>query len=444
MRWVAALALLTGCPRPVPDHLRVQTQNDMRAAELNFDSREDLLEALVGIDPLVRAPSLPSPDRAREHDADIAAWIEEVKRLEAGDGNAGLLMDQIEERYPKHEVVALARGYRLRRAENRTGNLTGSESGELGTDLAQLLTPLRSTEATEGLTRSPMIFLGDDVSQGMRVYAERWVLAGWMVAPGLHTAPVTRALGSPQYDGLSESPLGRLLRNRETEASTEEGLALLTRATLLSLTRSAADRDTEQAAWAELKFDAREELHADEPEAALLQAAYDALAVGTRSDTNFVGGWVAATGLRWLDACADSPCGGLDRTEAFTHAARWGGPTRGLADVWRVIALKDAIDTMDAGHDTILFPTAIVQLADALLGTDAGPLHLSDLQKSRPDSGVWLDLSRAVGADGSTDWGETRSALGRHLEVVTDTALASNPDNDFTPLLQRIRKRAVR
>ncbi|MEZ4323464.1 MAG: hypothetical protein R3F61_38730 [Myxococcota bacterium] len=439
------LALLAGCPPKVPEHLRVVTQEDTKAAALEFENREALVDAIVARDPLVRAPALPDAAHALTLDAPVGSWIEEVKALEEGDGDPALIMGQVEERYPESEVVAFSRGYRLRRAENRLGNLTGSGDGALGVDLALLVTPLRQGPESEGLTRSPMRFLGDDPGKALHVYGERWVLAGWLASPRLRTSPVTRALDQPQYDGLSESPTGRILANRATSGEpSAAGLAALERATLLSLTRAAADRDSEQAAWADLKQAAREELGVDGPEEALLELAYTELSAATASDTAAAGAWVSATGLRWLDACPDAPCGGFDRTEAFTNATRWGAEIAPLAHAWRVIALKDAIDTMDAGHDTILFPTAIVQLADALLGTGAGPLDMAILRRSRGDATVWLGLARAVGADGATDWGSARTALGAHLEAVAKSAIEANPDNELTPLLERVAKRAVR
>ncbi|MCB9676538.1 MAG: hypothetical protein H6737_15585 [Alphaproteobacteria bacterium] len=439
-----ALALC-GCPPKVPEHLRVVTQEDTKAAALEFESRDAMLDALVGRDPLVRAPALPDAEHARTHDEGIAAWIEEVKALEEGDGDPGPLMLQLAERFPESEVVALSRGYRLRRAENRVGNLTGSDEGELGADLARLLTPLRDGGVMEGMTRSPLPFLGTDAAKGMRVYGERWVLSAWLVSPKLHTAPVTQALAAPQYDGLSSSPTGRILANRDKRADVPQpALDDLRRATLLSLTRAAADRDKEQAAWAELKHAAREELGVKEPEQALLQRAFDGLSASTGADAAAAGAWIAATGLRWLDACPDAPCVGYDRTAVFSDATRWGPEVSGLAHAWRVIALKDALDTMEAGHDTVLFPTAILQLADALNGTGAGPIDMAIVRKARPDPAVWLGLARAVGADGATDWSTTRTALGSHLETVAKAAIEANPDNELTPLLERIAKRAVR
>ncbi len=438
---------LSGCPKQVPEHLRVDPEPKNVVPSASYDDRESLIDALVGRDPLVRAPTLPQAELALELDEPIGAWIEAVRQLEEGDGDASLIMTQMEERFPHTEMVAMARGYRLRRAENRVGNLTGSQAGgDLGVDLAKLLTPLRGQgAAVEGLTRSPLPFLGDDPGRGMRVVGERWVLAGWMSDPGLYTRPVTEALQAPQYDGLSESPTGRILLNRgQNVPASAQGLDTLRRATRMALTRAAADRDSEQVAWAEMKADARDELGVDTPTAALLEKAYDALSPATGSDAAAGGAWIAATGLRWLDACPDEPCGGFDRTQAFSDATRWGDEVEGLAHAWRVIALKDALDSMDSGHDTVIFPTAMAQLTDALLGTGAGPLDVKLLRRARGDASVWLGLARSVGADQATDWGTARTALGAHLRDVTEQAIAANPDNELTPLLQRVAKRAVK
>ena len=438
---------LVGCPKQVPDHLRVDTEPKNVVPAASYDDRESLIDAVVGRDPLVRAPTLPDASLALELDEPIGAWVEVVRQLEEGDGDAGLMMTQLEERFPNTEMVAMARGYRLRRAEDRVGKLTGSQAGgDLGVDLAKLLTPLRGQGAqVEGLTRSPLPFLGDDPGRGMRVVAERWVLAGWLSDPGLYTRPVSEALRADQYDGLSETPAGRILVNRNQNVPADPaGMAALRRATLLGLTRAAADRDSEQVVWAEMKADAREELGVDTPTVALLEQAYAALSPATGADAAAGGAWIAATGLRWLDACPDTPCDGFDRTATFTDATRWGDEVEGLAHAWRVIALKDALDSMDSGHDTVIFPSAMAQLTDALLGTGAGPLDVKLLRRARADASVWLGLARSVGADQSTDWGTTRTALGAHLRDVAEQALVANPDNELTPLLQRVAKRAVK
>ena len=122
---------------------------------------------------------------------------------------------------------------------------------------------------------------------------------------------------------------------------------------------------------------------------------------------------------------------------------RWDPEVERLAALWQVIALKEAVDSMDVGHDTVIFPRAVLDLTDALLGTGAGPLDLSLLRKQSPDAQAWLEISRAVGTEGVTDWSETRAALGQHLRDQAQRASTLVDDPALADLLGRISSRAV-
>ncbi len=51
----------------------------------------------------------------------------------------------------------------------------------------------------------------------------------------------------------------------------------------------------------------------------------------------------------------------LDRVDGLTAAGRWHPELRPLALTWRTIALKRAMDGMDAGRDTVLYPFAFIE-----------------------------------------------------------------------------------
>lgn len=441
MRWLGLLAL-AGCPPRVPEHLRVTPVDAQQQAENSWDDEASLIRYLVGDDPLVRAPRLPDPAEVEPVSEPIADWVREVARLERGDGQVARQLQQLEERFPGTVVVPLARGYRLRMAENQLGNLVQQE--DPADRIAALLSPLQTHAAGASLAKDPLHFLGSDPeAREVRAYGDRWVLGGWLHAPDLPIQPVAEALARPQWDRLANLPIGQLLRSRDAAGDPSQGFAALEQATVLSLQRAAADRDNEQAAWADTLLDAREQYGVDDPVRLLLERANIGLTASARDDDAAGSALVAATGMRWLEVCPAPPCVGLDRTELFRAAESWGARSRASARVWQVIALKDAIDTMEVGHDTVLFPRAAVKLADALMGTGARSLDTGMLRRARGDEATWLSITRAVGGDASTDWAGARVALGRHLALACDRALEDHQTGPMKPLLERIARRAT-
>jgi len=91
----------------------------------------------------------------------------------------------------------------------------------------------------------------------------------------------------------------------------------------------------------------------------------------------------------------------------------------------------------------VLFPRAMVDLTDALIGTGAGPLEAQLLRRRTPDPAVWLALGRSVGTEAVTDWEGARIALGGHLEAQATQARERCDDDALDPLFDRIIRRAV-
>ncbi|HHO52342.1 MAG TPA: hypothetical protein ENK18_16090 [Deltaproteobacteria bacterium] len=223
----------------------------------------------------------------------------------------------------------------------------------------------------------------------------------------------------------------------------EAGYAALLRATQLALHRAAADRDREQAAWAELLTAESEALGGTDPISILLERARSQLTPAATDDRAAGAALLALSAQRWIEQCPSEPCAGIDRVETMAAAGRWHSSIAPLAATWQVVALKEALDTLEVGHDTALFPTAIVDLVDALLGTGGGPLDARILRKQRPDPGVWLSIARAVGTEGVVDWEGAREALGQHLLAETQRAEELVSDPELRLHLERIHRRAI-
>lgn len=436
------LLTLAGCPRKVPEHLQLHPETGGAAVEVT--DLPSALAALVGRDPLARSPVLPDPARldALDGGPPLAAFVRGIRSIERGEGPTERVLQQLEDEWRTTAVVALARGYRLRIAENElVGQL---DSDEAQRQVVRLVTPLTGGVAEATLPRRPLEWLGEE-PEPVRAYAERWVLTGWLAAPEIPLGAIAGPMAGPQYDDLRESRVGRLLVARATAAAAppDAGMRDLDRATRLALERAAADRDGEQAAWSDLKKAAADEVGDPDPIAVLLERAAAGLTAGAGDDGSAGGALLALAALRWVDRCDRPPCAGIDRVETMQFASRWSPEVDRLAAAWRVVALKESLDTLEVGRDTAMFPAAMVDLVDALLGTGAGPLEAEILQKRSPDAQVWLSVSRAVGAEGVTDWEGARVAIGQHLEREATRASTLWTDERTKALLARVADRAV-
>lgn len=446
---LCSLGLALGCPRPVPDHLRIERDDPVQAPAAEVTDLPSALAAMLGSDPLARAPKLLEPallSRIQGTEA-LSAYVEVVRALERGEGQTQRSLQQLEDEWRATAAVALARGYRLRIAENQLAN-TFAEPEATQAALIELLTPLTPGPPDDTLPRTPMAWLsgpqGGDTE--IRAYADRWVLQGWLTDPHIPLEVLQPLLSAPQYDGLSKTPTGALVlaRARASDAPVPEaGHADLLRATQLALHRAAADRDREQAAWAALLASESEALGSDDPIGTLLERASTQLTQAAADDRAAGAALLALSAHRWAGDCPSQPCTGLDRVETMAAAGRWHPSVAPLAATWQVIALKEALDTLEVGHDTALFPGAIVDLVDALLGTGGGPMDARVLRKQRPDPSVWLSVSRAVGTEGVVDWEGAREALGQHLLSETQRAGELIEDPELKLHLERIQRRAI-
>lgn len=448
IRILFAITLVAGCSSKVPPHLQLDPPPDDRLQHVEIVDVESGVRAIIGRDPLARTPALVDPARlqAIPGGEPLGAFVKGIRSIEQGEGPVERVLQALEDEWRATAVVPLARGYRLRIAENQLAN-TLVPPEERHRQIAALLSPLNGGEGDPTLPRGPLDWLLDEGGDNaVRAYGDRWVVSGWLSDPKIPAAAVREALAAPTYDGLRETEAGRLLYARASgleAADPASGLEDLKWATRLALQKAAADRDSEQSAWATMLGELSASFGETDPIVVLLKRSYDTLVESAGDDAGTGGALLASAALRWVDQCDTSPCTGLDRVETMQFASRWGKEIAPLAATWSVIALKESIDSLDVGRDTALFPEAILDLSDALLGTGGGPLEMEILRRRRPEPQVWLTVARAVGDEGITDWEGVRIALGHHLAAEARRAGALVEDAEWKAMLERVERRAV-
>ncbi|MDP6945784.1 MAG: hypothetical protein QF464_16660 [Myxococcota bacterium] len=446
-RWLLTVALATSCAKPVPAHLALTTAGDASDATRPLQSLDDTLAFMINADPLARRPVFPVNSQLSD-EADygtVVAFITAIRNLEGGRGERMGTLHRLHREYAGTPVSPLVRGYALSVAERPLAQPDPLED-ELVEALSLLTGLPPGPEEAPTQARHPFDWLGggDDPRQ-VRAYADRWVLSGWLDAPNIPVHAAAEGLGGPQYALLSESPTARLILARAASADADPSPAWddLAHATLLSLTRAAADTDAELGAWADQKADEAEALGAN-PVKVLLDRAFEGLIADAASDRSAGAALLVIQAHRWGGTCAWTPCEGVDRSAAMTAAGRWHPEVRTLARVWQVIALKDALDSMDVGHDTVLFPKAMTLLIDALNGLGAGPLDVRLLRWNRPDPSAWEALGVAVGREATTDWDTVNLGLGGFLQDEARAVAKATEDPEMKSLLERIATRALK
>ncbi|MCB9665481.1 MAG: hypothetical protein H6732_15320 [Alphaproteobacteria bacterium] len=445
-----------GCARALPaavslpdDPLAVPSASGIDWEAIH--TLEAAVQAICGTDPLCRRPRLPRPDQLA-HVADgevLTATVAELASAERRQADLPAALQRLEGGNPGTVVVPLLRGYRLGVADRLVVDLRSAGPTEpRWLELAPLLTSLTPVgERTTAPTANPLAFLereGQAFPVAARAAGDRWALTGWLASPDLPVGPAAAALQGAPYDALRRTGTARLLAARAAggEADPDAGLEDLRHATLLSLQRAAADRHTEQGAWADTRRAEGAALGVEDPIAALLDRAVERLLPAAGLDRAAGGALVALTARRLGKGCDWPPCQGLDRVETLAAAEAWGPEIAGLARTWRAIALKDAVDAMEVGHDTALFRMALVDLVDALLGTSAGPIAADLLAWRTPAPEVWSQLGAALGNPAPDTWDELRIPLGAHLAAEARLAAEGAPP-EAAERLERIARRAV-
>lgn len=412
------------CAGKIPSHLQLPPVEPNETPSATVQSLTEAIATMLDGDPLARRIRLVAPHQleALEGGAPLAALSRAIHNLERGEGTAARNLQQLEQRFPDNAVTALSRGYRLSLAEATMA------AGARATDdalerLALLITPLAAIDHAEPPPRSPMAWLVDPYDAGaVRRYADRWALGAWLHSPTIDLAPVYAALQAPQFEPLRNTPTARIIEARVTaqEARPGEGLHLLVRATALAAQQASADTNAQQAVWQDQRQSLRDAWQTDDPIAHALRGALDTATPHAGNDASAGIAWFAANALRLVDACEVRPCQGFNRVSNVMAAARWDPQLAPLADAWSAIVLKRALDSLDVGHQTALYPGVAVDLADALLGSGSPQPPLSVVRRSRPDATAWLEWSRTIDDSNATDWASAKRAIeGRLREVAT-------------------------
>ncbi len=442
------LCLVGACgPRTIPPHLRVESPSgaatDARSGPVT--SAEGAATWLVGTDPLVRRPDpgtldtwLLLPEREP-----IEAWARLARQPHA----PAKTWTALESAHPGTLAVPLSRGAGLAALEAAVA--VSAPTGETRRSLLAWLGPVVVDGAPlPSAARGPLDWLEPDPAEAPAAvlrWSERSVLLGWLDAPQLPLKTAAAALKPGVYDRLIDSPTGTLLRARAAGA-TQPGAAAraqdkLAEATTLALQQVTADRNADQEQWRQTRDRLADNLGPD-PVASLLTQARTTAAAAASEDAAVATALLSHAAERIHGTCPDAPCGGLDRVATLHVAERWDSTQAHTAAVWRVIALKAALDRLEVTRERVGVPGAWGDLSDALLGTGGGsvPQHL--LRTRTPTAATWLALSRAAGETDATTWEDCLAALEARLGSLVDDALAQPGGTPETrTLLERTRRR---
>ncbi len=454
VRWLSSTALCLGiaCSNHVPSALSLPP-DDAAAQAVHVVDRASALAASLRGDPFARRPRFPDPsvlDRLEHVDAlrDVATTLAGLERAR-GDLSAGAAT--LAARWPGTEAEALSWGYRLGLAERRLGAVTGAPDADTMQAVTRILTPLPSVQTEVRHTASALDGLAprrEDLPDAVRAAGERAVLRHWLAGPDIPLAPVAAALEAPAHSRWRSARIGRLLAARAHPDPTvpphsPEGFDRLREATGLALVRAAADRASEQGAWADQRRAAQETTQAEAPVAALLMQAFERFTPHAVHPDAVGGALIALEALRLENACDVPPCAGLyDRVQGIRDARAWSEATADLVATWQVIALKEALDALEVGQGTVRHRAAVAEMVDALLGTGGTPPPAHILAESGPSPGLWAALAASVGEDGAATWQDARLALGSHLAERAAIARSVAPPAWHEPL-DRIRRRAL-
>jgi len=430
----AILALAAACaPTPVPPHLRPPAPVSDTPPPANADA---LLAAWARADPLLRRP--PGTDRLAPA-LPGAPWLATYLRL-SGDPAAGAAdWRAFAAAHPGTLAGPLAAGAALAAVEVALAVPAGEDAalpwlGPIAVDARVL----------PAAARGPLDWLAPADPSAIRAtalhLAEGAVLRAWL-SSGLALGPVAAALQPGVHDRLRSRPEGALILARAAgvrdPAAAVAGAAALARATSLALEEAAADRDSEQSAWARTRDAARAQTGAADPIGFHLDAAWAAYLLDAGEPRSAAAAHVAITAARVRGSCADRPCGGLDRMETLRRLE----DAEPAAQIWRVIQWKSAVDTLEASHDRPSAWLGMPLLADALLGEGAGAIPHDLLRVRAFGPSAWLALSRAARGADATTFVDAARALRARVAGAADAAMAHASGQDAA-LLTRVAQRA--
>lgn len=447
--------LLPACTGRLPPALAPTSAPTAQAPTVAVDDLASAAVALVAADPLLRRPQVQADWAGLPGGAPIAAWSRLVERGDAQPAD----WFSLERSYPGTLAVPLARGARLADLESL---LAGGLRPEDTARVVSLLAPLSDVERSGPSDIRPALgwaapgAAATEQAAAVLHIAERGVLLGWLDAPDLPLAAPTAAMRPGIHDRLIDAPAGALILARGTGRRDAEaaagGRADLSLATTLALADAAADTDSEQAALTTRLAQAAELLRAqgaqvpEVHDGALrfsLSRARSRLTADGGDDASAGLALVALTAERLRDQCPDPTCRGLDRVTTLHRAAAWGPEAAAAAAAWRVVAAKQALDTLEVTAERPTFGAAMPELVDVLLGEGAASVDLSLLRQASAGPVTWLSLTRAAGAPDATDADAGIHAIRALVVRTCDAALATTLPDDERELVKRIRQRAA-
>jgi len=442
---VILLLLGLACgPKEIPPHLRMDPPVPEQASVAPPSTTAEAAARLVGTDPLLRRARPGPPGTWADLPAGpaIEAWATIARRPAAPPND----WDAVEAAHRGTLAVPLVRGARLAAVEAAAAQ--PEALGEAGMRLLPWLGPVVIDAAPlPAGARGPLDWLGRDptaAQSGALKVAERAVLLGWLDHPTLPVAAAADALQPGVHDRLIDSPTGALLLARARGLRDPEagaiGKQLLERATTYALQAVAADRDSEQERWRATRAALPEPLQAD-PIAALLEQALPKLRADAGDDASASLALVALTAQRLHGSCPDTPCAGLDRVSTLATTERWSPDAAAPAAAWRVVAGKQALDSLEVTRERVGVPSAWLDLADVLTGTGGGSVRHTLIRTRGPDATTWLELSRLAGGRDATSWDEAHLALQDHLGRLCTAALDAEVTDEQRRTLERIRRR---
>ena len=434
MMWIVLLAL--SCAKEIPPHLRVEA-----SPEADFDAT---IANIVGSDPLARRPD-PGPTRAW-------ASLPQGQALEAWASVARMGNPQpthwaeVEAQFGGTIAVPLSRGARL----------AGLEVEQGGDDLETQ----RRIAAWLGLTRvaarpatsrpsPPLHWIAGRTLKDQRDVAHhmasRWVLRGWLDGPELELREVAAALTGPAYTALHDSPYGRLIRSRAAErradtAEAEDALWLATEAAFRW-----AIADGQRAKKAELERRRQyTSTHEEDLVSAKLQQAIEGLTRNASDDDSTGMAIIAVEAARLNNACMDPPCEGIDRVRSIHDARVWGPRTAQLAQVWEIIAIKEALDTISLALDQPILHRRLPQTFEALAGARGEPIQLPWLRHRTENPVLLAAIAQQASGTPQTNRKDTLNAIRVRLAAHCERALEGDLPVHLRDHIQRLRDRLDR
>lgn len=410
-------------------------------------------EGLVGNDPLLRRPStaLAWPEQPEYEAVRAFAAIARLPQPQPADWRS------LERSFPGSIAVPLARGALLADLEALIG--AGIRPAE-APRIASLLLPLSELDRNgPSDVRAPLAWAAragqEPTAADLLHFAERRVMLGWLDGPGLPVEAAAHAMRPGVHDRLIGSPAGAILtaraQDRRDDAAGARGREALAQATTLALLLVAAEtgREQEQArerllkAGALLPPQAPDRAHERDIAVRLLleRAQLELLAdAGTEESSGLA--LVAATAERVRGQCPDSPCGGLDRSEALSRISLWGPAPAAQASLWQVILARQAVVGLELNLDRPTFHSRLQDTVEVLLGEGVESLPLSLLRQGGPGPSTWLAVTRATGAPDATEAEHGLRALRELLIRRCDRALNEALGPEDRELIERIRSRA--